>query len=292
MTGSALFSRVGIIGTGRVARALALGLAPYSHAPVMIWGRSSPNTVAAAKAIPTTEPSASLQDLISDCDVIIIAVADDAISDLVERMAHIANWDGDPLIAHVSGASGSQLLDKVRERGALTAAIHPAMTFTGDPAAEVARMKSARFAVSASTPAASALARQLVEALGGTPVDVPDEARALYHAGLCHAANHLVTLMSGAFDALRAAGVDEPAPLLAPLARAALENALDRGFDALSGPVLRGDAATLSRHKAAIIADCPTLLPAYKAMAVATADELTRRRPEADLTSVRAALDD
>src|SRR3546814_8712662 len=89
--------------------------------------------------------------------------------------------------------------------------------------------------------------------------------RPLYHAGLCHASNHLVTLIAGAAHALTDAGVEEPAALLAPLVRAALENSLQHGFAALSGPLLRGDARTIGEHLDGLAACTPALLPARSA---------------------------
>jgi predicted short-subunit dehydrogenase-like oxidoreductase (DUF2520 family) len=131
------------------------------------------------------------------------------------------------------------------------------------------------------------MARQIVGLLGGVTVEIAEERRPLYHAALCHASNHLVTLMAGASHALTATGVDDPAALLAPLVRAALENSLERGFAALSGPLLRGDEQTVAGHLAALATDCPALLPAYRAMALATLDELGRTEPSA----LRRALD-
>src|SRR3546814_19070634 len=93
------------------------------------------------------------------------------------------------------------------------------MTFTGDPEAEAYRMAQARFAITGSTAAATQQAAQIVALLGGIAVEIAEERRALYHAGLCHASNHLVTLIAGAAPALTDAGVDDPAALLAPLVR-------------------------------------------------------------------------
>jgi predicted short-subunit dehydrogenase-like oxidoreductase (DUF2520 family) len=83
-------------------------------------------------------------------------------------------------------------------------------------------------------------------------------------------------LLDGSFGALRSAGVDDPAALLAPLVRAALENSLAQGFAALSGPLLRGDGETIVRHLAALADHSPELLPAYRAMALATLDAIAR----------------
>jgi predicted short-subunit dehydrogenase-like oxidoreductase (DUF2520 family) len=164
------------------------------------------------------------------------------------------------------------------------------MTFTGDTALEVQRMAGTRFAITGSSDEATKQARTLVDALGGVAVEIEEGHRTLYHAGLCHAANHLVTLLTGAAQALGTAGVADPMALLAPLVRAALENGLDRGMEALSGPLLRGDAQTIQRHVGAIARDVPALLPAYRSMAQATLDELDRRAGSATRADVREAL--
>jgi len=171
------------------------------------------------------------------------------------------------------------------QRGALTAAVHPAMTFTGDSTREVARMVGAPFVITAPSPSAIAAAHAFVALLGGVADEVAEAQRPLYHAALCHAANHLVTLIAGACDALAAAGVANPSALLGPLVHAALDNGLDRGMAALSGPLIRGDSDTIRNHLAALSADCPQLLPPYRAMATATLDALERlgKQPSAQL---------
>lgn len=259
------FHQIGIIGAGRVGQALALALAPHSKAPPMSWARSL--------------GTPRFADLARDCDVITIAVSDDAVAAVAADLAGRMTPGRTPFVFHVSGRSGAAILDPLRAAGARTAAIHPAMTFTGDSQTEVRRMAEAHFAVTGSSPEASALAHQIVARLGGTAVEIAEERRPLYHAALCHASNHLVTLMAGASRALQAAGVGDPGALLAPLVRAALENSLERGFAALSGPLLRGDDRTVEGHLDALAADCQELLPAYRAMALATLDTLERTEP-------------
>ena len=80
------------------------------------------------------------------------------------------------------------------------------------------------------------------------PEWIDESAAPLYHAALAHGANHLVTLVNEAVDRLRDAGVARPEKVLAPLLRAALDNALRLGDAALTGPVSRGDAATVAGH--------------------------------------------
>jgi predicted short-subunit dehydrogenase-like oxidoreductase (DUF2520 family) len=116
-------------------------------------------------------------------------------------------------------------------------------------------------------------AEALVIEMGGEPVFIAEEHRDLYHAALAGAANHLVTLVAQAMDLLRAAGVAEPARLLAPLLSASLDNALRFGDAGLTGPVARGDAATVAAHVAALEAVAGTsAVAAYVALARLTAD--------------------
>lgn len=286
-----MFRRIGIVGSGRVARALALGLKRASHEPPLLWGRSPARLIEARSQVDGIDTTTTLGALTQACDAIAIAVADDAIAGIVTALAIAASTiEASPFVFHVSGRSGAALLAPLHDAGWTTAAIHPAMTFTGDPAGEVARMAGARFAITGSSADAAVQARQIVALLGGVAVEIPEDRRALYHAALCHASNHLVTLIADAAQALERAGVDAPRALLAPLVLAALNNSLDRGFGALSGPLLRGDVQTIGDHVAALAAHDPDLVAAYRAMAVATIDRLERSgaRPDAAL---RRALD-
>ncbi|WP_447756207.1 Rossmann-like and DUF2520 domain-containing protein [Sphingopyxis fribergensis] len=265
----------GIVGTGRVAQALALGFAPHSAAPPLLWGRSPASAQAAAARVGGVA-ARNAGALLDACDIVAIAVSDDALADVAADLAGLVPAGRRPFVFHVSGRSGAAILDPLRTAGALTAAVHPAMTFTGTPESEVGRMAGARFAITGSTPEARAGAQDIVALLGGVAVEIAEERRALYHAALCHASNHLVTLIAGASGALEDAGVEDPAALLAPLVRAALENSLARGFAGLSGPLLRGDHRTIGDHLDALAAFSPELLPAYRAMARATLDALER----------------
>lgn len=276
MTSDTAFHQIGIVGTGRVAAAFALALQPASALPILLWGRSAERLSGLVGHSGGPVAARDLAQMAVDCDAVILAVADDAIDAVV---ADLALADAPAFICHVSGRSGVASLAPLAARGAMTAAVHPVMTFTGHPAQEAQRMAGARFAVTASGEGALALAHRIVACLKGVAVDIPEAQRALYHAALCHAANHLVTLLAGAGRALAAAGVEEPSALLAPLVRAALDNSLAHGFSALSGPLLRGDGHTIANHLAAMEQGCPDLTPAYCAMALATLDQLGRGDP-------------
>jgi predicted short-subunit dehydrogenase-like oxidoreductase (DUF2520 family) len=268
--------RLGLFGTGRVARAMLLGLAPASRSAPLLYGRTPDKARDAASGVDGADVAAQANELAQRCDLIVIAVSDDAVADAAHALAQHGPLAHRPLVFHVSGRSGAVVLALLARLGALTAAVHPVMTFTGDPETEVRRMAGARFAVTGSDAEASARAVAVVERLGGVPFAIEEAMRPLYHGALSHAANHLATLLEGSAGALKAAGVDAPYAVLAPLVRAAVENSLDQGFASLSGPLLRGDATTIRNHLDAFGRYDPAILPAYRAMALATLDMLER----------------
>jgi predicted short-subunit dehydrogenase-like oxidoreductase (DUF2520 family) len=164
-------------------------------------------------------------------------------------------------------------------------ALHPAMTFTGT-GLDLPRLAGCAFGVTADQSDTIALAETLVSDLRGRIVWVPEDKRTLYHAGLAHGANHLVTLVAEAMELLRASGAEDPAATLRPLLTAALDNALNMGDAALTGPIVRGDVETVRAHVRDIALNAPDTLPSYVAMARATAN---RAVVDGRLLPIRAA---
>jgi predicted short-subunit dehydrogenase-like oxidoreductase (DUF2520 family) len=167
-----------------------------------------------------------------------------------------------PLVGHCSGATG---LDVLAPHEAF--ALHPLMTITQ----RGGEFRGAGAAVAGSSDRALALATELARALGMRPFEIADEDRAAYHAGAAMASNFLVALESAAE---RVAGIDRE--LLAPLARAAVETWAAEGDAALTGPIARGDEATVARHRAAIAERAPDLLALYEVLAEATREVASR----------------
>jgi predicted short-subunit dehydrogenase-like oxidoreductase (DUF2520 family) len=158
------------------------------------------------------------------------------------------------------------------------------MTFTGTDL-DLDRLPGCRFGVTAG-PGTHTLAESLVADLGGSTVWVDEDRRTLYHAGLAHGANHLVTLVAQAMDLLRASGADDPAATLRPLLTAALDNALAYGDAALTGPIVRGDVETVRAHVTDIAETTPGALESYVVLARATAN---RAVADGRLLPIRAA---
>jgi predicted short-subunit dehydrogenase-like oxidoreductase (DUF2520 family) len=164
------------------------------------------------------------------------------------------------LIGHCSGAT---TLEVFGDREGFS--LHPLMTVPEHGAS----FAGAGCAVAGTSDRALAVARGLATALRMTAVEVPDEDRAAYHAAASIAANFLVTLEGAAERLAATAGV--PRELLVPLARAALENWAANGAEqALTGPVARGDEATIARQREAIEQRAPDLLDAFDALVAAS----------------------
>lgn len=161
-----------------------------------------------------------------------------------------------PLVGHCAGAIGLDALAPHEAFG-----LHPLMTVTADGATFV----GAGAAVAGTTPRALTLARRLAGELGMHAVEIRDADRAAYHAAASIASNFLVTLEDAAEVLLATTGADRL--ILVPLVRAALENwAALGGRRAITGPIARGDEATVARQRAAIAARQPTLLPMFDAL--------------------------
>ncbi len=288
MGASTRVQNVGIIGAGRVGSVLGAALAGAGYDIIGVSGRSAEARARIEELLPGT-PRRRPTDIVAGADLVIFAVPDDVLAPLIAHLAESGAFrrpEGRPgdrgdarrpgdrgarIVAHTSGAHGVGVLHPAVAQGARPLALHPAMTFTGR-AEDLARLRAGiSFGVTA-PPDVQPLAEALVRDLGGTPEWIPEQRRALYHTALAHGANHLVTLVNDALDRLRDAGVRHPERVLDPLLHAALDNALRMGDAALTGPVSRGDAGTVSRHLDVLAETAPDSLPAYLALARRTAD--------------------
>jgi predicted short-subunit dehydrogenase-like oxidoreductase (DUF2520 family) len=231
--------RVGIVGAGRVGTALARAL---REAGVGVEG-------------PVGRGERPL-----GCDAIVLCVPDAEISAAAEVVTAAA-----PLVGHTSGATP---LSALAHAGVPAFGLHPLQSF----AHPGVRFEGAGAAVAGSTPEALAFATGLAERLGMTPFEIDDDGRAAYHAAASVASNFLVTLQAAAEAVAAGAGLDrdDARRLLMPLVRQTVENVAELGPEAaLTGPVARGDEATVEAQRAAVERAAPELLELF--------DELVRR---------------
>jgi predicted short-subunit dehydrogenase-like oxidoreductase (DUF2520 family) len=280
---ASLPTRVGVIGAGRVGAVLAAALRSRGYEIAAVAGESDASRARIAALLPgvlVAKPTAVSRA----ADMLLLTVPDDMLSNVVTMLAASGAIREGQYVVHTSGKHGLDVLEPAAARGAHVLAMHPAMTFTGTEV-DLDRLAGCVYGVTAAADT-EGLAEKLAADLGGSTTWVPEERRALYHAGLAHGANHLVTLVSQAMDVLSASGADDPAATLRPLLTAALDNALASGDAALTGPIVRGDVETVRAHVADLAANAPHTLESYVVLARATAN---RAVLDGRLLPIRAA---
>lgn len=261
--------RVGIVGSGRVGAVLGAALRRAGHEVIAVSAVSDVSRLRAEALLPGV-PVLPIPEVVADADLVLLAVPDDVLPALVAGLVDTGAIHAGQFVAHPSGRYGTAVLDPARSVGALPLAIHPVMTFTGTTV-DLARLADCPFGVT-SADAVRPVAEALVVEMGGEPVWVPEEARALYHAAVVFGANYLMTVVLQSLELLREAGIADPQRLMAPLLSASLDNALRHGDTALTGPVSRGDAQTVADHLQRLSDVSPVVGDAYRAMARLTAD--------------------
>ncbi|MGH3051739.1 MAG: Rossmann-like and DUF2520 domain-containing protein [Gaiellaceae bacterium] len=189
-----------------------------------------------------------------DADVVLLCVPDTAIADVARGLAPGHGF----WVGHTSGATPLEALDPHERRFGL----HPLQSFTRGRCPE--QLDGAYAAITGETEEAREVGFELARLLGLQPFALAEEHRALYHAGAAIASNYLVTLHDAAAEIFEEVGAPEDG--LRPL----MQGVIDSGFE-LTGPIARGDWATVHRHVEAIRARKPKLEPLYRVLAESTA---------------------
>jgi predicted short-subunit dehydrogenase-like oxidoreductase (DUF2520 family) len=246
-----------LVGPGRAGTAVADGLVAAGHRCVAVAGRA-PNSRSVRRAADRYRaPATTVGDAGRQARLVVIATPDTAIEDTAAALA--AGLGPGALVVHLAGARGVDALAPIAatRRDVTLGALHPLQTLV-DPTEDRVALTGAWAAISG-PPAV----RRLAHDLGLRPFEVPDARRVEYHAAAVVASNHLVALL-GQVERL-ARHADVPFAAFEPLVRATVDHVFDLGpAAALTGPVARGDVATVSRHLAVIAEDEHR---AYQAMA-------------------------
>ncbi len=274
---------VGVIGPGRAGVGLALALVQAGYT-VRLHGRRKRTvpkplelTVGAAD-----EPPA----WVAQAGVLILAVRDDAISPLAEALARAEAVRSDQVVLHLSGVQGQEALAPLVPSRAALGSLHPLQTIS-DPERAPARLKGTWAAVEG-MPRAVQAAEGLAQELGMRPFRLSGKQKAIYHAGAVFASNYFVVVEAIAQRLLRHAGLSdaEAWQALRPLVEGTFENLIrQEPKDALTGPVARGDEATIRRHLESLTRDDALL---YRALGRA-ALELAEKGGMDEATAARVA---
>lgn len=258
---------VALVGPGRAGTTIALALMEQGHRVVAVAGRApdSPSTTAAASCL--ASETVLVSEVGRGAEIVVIATPDRAIESASTTIA--PSLERDALVFHLAGSRGLDAFARLRELrpDVRVGALHPLQSF---PATSIGleRLRGAWAAVAGDDEVS-----ELARSFGLRPFTLRDDERTRYHAAAVVASNHVVALL-GQVERL-ARSCDVPFEAFAPLVRASVENAFATGPSAaLTGPIERGDLATVERHLATLDA---ADRDAYRALAREAA-RLTGRR--------------
>lgn len=239
---------------------------------------------------------------VAEAAMVLLAVPDPQLADVAAQVAQVTR-DGQ-IVAHTSGAQGCAVLQPVTDTGALPLALHPVMTFAGEPD-DADRLVGCPWGITTDSEVGRAVGELFVQSVEGVPIHVPEHARPAYHAAIAYAANYVVTLLSDAqrmLDHVLAEPMAGPPPrspdsavLLRTIVGTAVDRALERRMDGLTGPVARDDAPAVLRHIDALAelddaSQDTNFAAAYIPMAERTAQMLHSIEVERVLSARRGGL--
>lgn len=266
-----------IIGAGKVGRVLGRLLAHSGFTLQDVLTRSHDSAQEAVQFIGAGRAVTELAAM-RTADVWMLAVGDDQIAPAALQLAGTQVIAG-AVVFHCSGAKSSAELHSAADAGALTASVHPVRSFA-DPA-QVAGSFAGTFCGIEGDERALVTLGSALAAIGARPVPIDAAAKTVYHAASVFASNYLVTVLDTALRAYQAAGIPEDVAraLAAPLATETMENVFRMGpARALTGPIARGDMATVARQQQAMDEWDPASGELYRSLAEATVTLAARTR--------------
>jgi len=193
-----------------------------------------------------------------------ICVPDDAIEEVARLIADRRDWSG-KIVLHSSGAIGSTVLDSLKSRGANIASAHPLMTFVNTSKRDLIGVP---FALEGDSKALNVVAA-VVRKLRGKPFRLDATLKPAYHAFGFFSSPALVELIAAAQQAGKLAGLSKrkATELMEPIVRQTIDNCFrNTPEQAFSGPLRRGDAATIRKHLE-VLKQAPEALEVYRALA-------------------------
>jgi predicted short-subunit dehydrogenase-like oxidoreductase (DUF2520 family) len=278
-----------IIGAGRVGRALGRDLNDAGWNISVVVARSKASARQAVRAIGAGQPFSELTRLILGASVVLIAVPDDKISDVAQRLARVGGeeWRG-KVVLHTSGALDSSALAPLARLGAETGSFHPMQSFSSRLAPP---LDGVLIAVEGA-PGALRMARRIAHSLGGQSVRIRSNEKLAYHAANVLAAGHVLSLIETAVAILSKAGLSrrQASQAVLRLTRQVLQNFEKFGpAAAWTGPAARGDFGTIAAHARALRSTPREFQEAYAALQRLSARVLARQ-PEKMLAQIDRAL--
>jgi len=255
-----------IIGAGRVGRTLGRSLRNSGWKIIVVAARRKSTAQEAARFIGGGRATIGLPATLTGAETILLTVPDDAIAPVAADLARMigAGLRG-KIVLHTSGALDASVLEPLRRWGAAAGSMHPLQSFTG---VNVPPLAGKVFAIEGDQLAVRT-ARGIARTLGGLPVAVSAEKKALYHAAGAFGAGLVLALEESGVQLLQQAGLKhrEAQRALLSLTRQVLEHYEKLGAQkAWTGPLSRGDYGVVAAHQNALHGAPPEFLAAYEAV--------------------------
>lgn len=250
---------VAIIGAGQAGSAIAHGLRRAGHKIAAVASRAGES--AASLAAEVDARPASPDECVASADLIFVTTSDDAIGEVVAGIA--PGLGPRHAVVHCSGVLGLDVLDPASLAGASVGILHPVTPLV--PPEDPATLDGKPMGVESRGDEAWLL--EVVADLGGRPVELAGVDRTLYHAGAVMGANLVVAMSATAEAVLVAAGVaeEDARTMVASLLISTARNVAGAGVKAaLTGPVRRGDADVIRRHRESLATLDPELAETYR----------------------------
>jgi len=268
-----------IIGCGRVGKTLAYLW--HRNRIIHVQGISNRSRTSAQSAVDFIGGgTACVAEELQPADFTMIATADNTIAACATQLANTGILRPGNIVFHCSGSLGSEILTAVKPYGALVASVHPIKSFA-EPASAAASFHGT-FCGIEGDPEATARLTPLFENIGGSPLPLRSETKALYHAGMAISANYLVTLLQWGVDTLEQAGLPPATGLkvIEPMVRNALDNVFNLGpAEALTGPIARRDDTIVRHHIEALQSWQPEFANLYRALGYQTLKLAQKQAP-------------
>ena len=277
---------VAIVGAGTLATALAVALRKHRFPLSEIVARDRADSLRRARRLAARVRSraVTLSEAEFAARILWICVPDDAISEVAKQIAERGNYRGKTVL-HSSGALASDILAPLRLAGAAVGSAHPLMTFVS---ASVPDFQGVPFALEGDAKATAA-ARKIVRRLGGEPFHIVADSKPAYHAFGFFSSPAVVALVAAAQEVGKLAGLSEREArrLMQAIVLKTIENCFKTTpQQAFSGPVRRGDVATIRKHLAVLKAQ-PELIELYRALV----EIALKKLPVANESAIRKLLD-
>jgi predicted short-subunit dehydrogenase-like oxidoreductase (DUF2520 family) len=256
-----------IIGCGKVGVTLAWHLAHIGYLPIGFASRRSASAHAAAECAGGGRVCRDPWEAAADADLVFITTPDATISSVAACLAEQKGLKRGAVVLHCSGALSSEIIATVRRCGAHAGSLHPLQSFAAPTFPE----NPFRGIVMAGEGDDEALdfARDIAAGFQAVFLKIETAHKTLYHAAAVAASNYLVTLLAASTRLLEESGIapENTLQVLLPLVRGTLKNIEKRGVaEALTGPIARGDVATVEAHCRKIEQSLPDLLPFYQVL--------------------------